>query len=327
MNFNGGKTPMYIFGVDIDKLYEDIKLYKNLPEFCHNLMPRAENNNNNSKIIHSYDQINDDYNESTINSKKNHHKKKDINKIVERLTKVKTKKKEKNELKIDLFFKNNNLSGILPFLSSFSTKDSNNNKILTIKRIKKKRAFRNNFNLSLHEKKDFNTSYYNNLSNSKIIQDKSTIKTNDKNEYIKKWNLPNIFKFDKFTGREKEKPKNPNKFKYMQVAKRIYSPKYNYIDSSSSNSRVNYSPDYKKDFNKVKTNLTRKIICNSERMRNSSSERLYIIDIINDEKRKKRESKIKKIKEKYGKLYDFLNYDKNRHKLKLSLINKNKNDF
>ena len=37
MNFNEGKSPMYIFGVDINKLYEDRKLFQNLPEFCDNL--------------------------------------------------------------------------------------------------------------------------------------------------------------------------------------------------------------------------------------------------------------------------------------------------
>ena len=145
----------------------------------------------------------------------------------------------------------------------------------------------------------------------------------NKKEYIKKWNLPKIFKFDLTIGREKEKPKNPYKIRYLEAAKRSYSPNFDYIYSYNSYNYVNYSPDYKKDFNKVKTSITRKAICNSEKMRNSSSERLYIIDAINNEKRKKRELRHKKIKEKYGKLFEFLNYDINKNKLKISLLNKN----
>ena len=34
---NGGKTPMVVFGVRLDKLYKNRKLYGKLPKYCQNL--------------------------------------------------------------------------------------------------------------------------------------------------------------------------------------------------------------------------------------------------------------------------------------------------
>ena len=323
MNFNGGKSPMYIFGVDIDKLYEEIKLYKNLPEFCQNLIQKPEKQNR-SQIIKTYNEIT--YENDIINKiLEKPYKKAEIDKIVERLSKSQ-KKKVKNKLKLDLFFKNNNLSDILPSVSSFSTKGTSENKKIVIKKLKRKRPFRNSFNFCSQEKKDFDSSYFNNLSSSKITNEKMTIKNNNINEYTKKWDLPRIIKFDKSIGREKEKPKNPHKFKYMDVAKKIYTPNFDYVYPSDSNKYLSYSPDYKHNFNKVKSNITRKNICSSEKMRNSSSQGLYLIDAINNEKKKNMEIRNQKIREKYGKLFEFMNYDKKIHKLKISLIDKNFND-
>jgi len=320
MNFNGGKNPMYIFGVDIDKFCEDIKLFKNLPEFCDNLVPNTERNR--SRIIEPFEKINDDID---INNKKNkkHLTKIKICKIVERLTKVKPKKKETNKLRLSHFFRNNNLSDILPSLS-FSAKASDNNPNSVIKKIKKKSSFINRFNLSTRDKKSFDTSYFN---NSKVFHEKKTIKNNYKDDYIKKWDLPKIFKFDQTLGREKIKAKNPYKFSYMEIPKRSYSPNFDYIYSYNSYNYVNYSPDYKKDFNKVKSILTRKAICNSEMMRNGSSKRLYLMDAINDEKKKKIKLRNIKIKEKYGELFEYINFGKSKQKLKISVIDKNIEDF
>ena len=323
MNFNGGKKPMYIFGVDIDKFCEDIKLFKNLPEFCDNLVPKTERIH--SRIIESYDKINEETNINNRNKKKLTKIK--ICKIVERLSKIKTKKKDTSKLRLSHFFRNNNLSDILPSLS-FSTKTSNNNNPNSvIKKVKKKSSFRNIFNRSSQDKKMFDTSYLNNLNNSKIFQEKKNNKNTNEEKYIKKWDLPKIFKFDLTTGREKEKPKNPYKFRYLEIPKKIYSPNYDYIYSYNSYNFVNYSPDYKKNFNKVKSSLTRKAICNSEMMRNGSSDRLYLIDVINNEKKKKLELRNIKIKEKYGELFEYLNFDKNKHKLKMSILDKNIEDL
>ena len=163
MNFNGGKKPMYIFGVDIDKLYEEIKLFKNLPEFCDNLVPKTEKTNR-SKFSYQFDQINDEENNENNRNKKKP-KKIQICKMIERLSQVKTKKKEVNKLRLSLF-RNNNLSDILPSLS-FSTKASNNSPNIVINKSKKKRPFRNIFYHFSQDKKILDSSYINNLNNSK----------------------------------------------------------------------------------------------------------------------------------------------------------------
>ena len=194
------------------------------------------------------------------------------------------------------------------------------------KKKKKRRIDFNIFNIFGTNKKNCETSSINNLSKSRII-DNQNLSTQNKNriEYIKKWNLPKIIKFDKISGREKAKPKNPHKFKSLELARQNYSPNFNYIYPYSYR-YVNFSPN-NKNFHSTKLSLTRKIMYNFEMMRNSSSENLYILDAINDEKKKKKELKLKKLKEKYGKLFEFLSYDINKHKLRLSLLNKNIKDF
>ena len=323
MVYNEGKKPMIIFGMNIDKFPEDIKLFGKLPEFCDNLFIGHEKKKN-KNFIEQYDKIIEDINNNSNNRLKRNYKKMEINKIVERLSKNQPRK-YKNKSKKEYFIKSNNinLSRILSSSFSFSTKSSNNNTNIINYRSRRKRKFNDSLNLSIQEKKSLNESYINNLSTSKNNQEKKPTRKQNNFEYIKKWDLPKILKFDKIVGRQKEKPKNPNKFKYMEVVRRSYSPNYDYIYSYNSFSYVNYCPDIKNDFNKVKINLTRKAICSFERMRNSSSKGLYLIDFINNEKKKKKELKLKKIKEKYGKLLDFLNYDKIRDKLKLSLLNIN----
>ena len=126
---------------------------------------------------------------------------------------------------------------------------------------------------------------------------------------------------------QEEVRKNPHKFKYIDVSEQNYSPNYKYIDSYNSSGAVNYNTDIKKNFNKLKSSITRKIICNSQMMRDSSSSSLYLNDFINEEKNKNEKLRIEKMKEKYGKLFDFINFNKNRNKLKLLLINKNISDL
>lgn len=329
MTYNEGKKPMIIFGVDMDKFHDDIKLLGKLPKFCHNLLLKPLD-----RDVDNYK--NDIFKESiNIRTISNRHQKRlkrnEVCKLIERLTKVKPKKKN-NKIKFDLFLKNNNInidqSDLSPATLSFSSRESKKERNIVNCKLKKKKFLRNVFNISSTDKKNFDTSYINNLSQSRIINEsKISLQKPNKNEYIKKWDLPKIIKFDKSIGREKEKPKNPHKFKKMEVAKRFYSPKFDYIYSSNSFSRVNYTPHYIKDFNKVKSNLTRKTICNSEKMRNSSSKGLYLFDVINDEKRRKEQLHLKKMKEKYGKLFDFLNFDVNKHKLRLFLLNKNIKDL
>ena len=305
MFFNERRKPMIVFGVDINKFYRDIQLLGKLPKFCDNLLLKPTDkffmkyieskidNNNEVKT-----DINNNINENK-NKNKRQLKKEEITQLVERLTKISPKKKIK-KLK----------------------------KIHSINKIRKKKRIyhRNILNFSRTDKKNIETSSINNLSSLRTekIQNLSVL-NKDRNEYVKKWNLPKIFKFDKLIGREKDKSKNPNKFKNMEVAKRYYSPNFNYI-YSDNNRYVNFSPN-EKSFNKIKLNLTRKIIFNSEMLSNSSSKNLFLMDAINKEKKKKKELKLKKLKEKYGKLFEFLNYDINKNKLELSLLNKNIKDF
>ena len=325
MTYNERKKPMIIFGVDIDKFHEEIKLLGKLPKFCHNLLLKSIDN-----YADKFDIFEDNVNIHTINNiNKKRLKRNEVSKLIERLTKVKPKKKH-NKIKFDLFLKNNIIidkRDISPYSLSFSSRESNKEKNIVNVKMKQKKLHRNIFNISSSEKKNFVSCYINNLRQSRINESKISLQKSNKNEYIKKWNLPKIIKFDKLIGREKEKPKNPYKFKKMEVAKRFYSPKFDYRYTSNSFSFVNYTPNYIKDFNKVKSHLTRKTICNSEKMSNSSSKRLYLFDIINDEKRRKEQLQIKKMKEKYGRLFEFLNYDVNRHNLRLFLINKNIKDL
>ena len=329
MTYNEGKKPLIIFGVNMDKFHNDIKLLGKLPKFCHNLLFKPLNKNVDDD---KNDIFEDNINIHTISNRKNYRlKRNEVSKLIERLTKVKPKKKS-NKIKFDLFLKNNNInidqSDLSPATLSFSSRESNKERNIVNCKLKKKKFFRNAFNISSSDKKNFDTSYINNLSQSRIINEsKISLQKSNRNEYIKKWDLPKIIKFDKIIGREKEKPKAPHKFKKVEVAKRFYSPKFDYIYSSNSFSPVNYTPHYVKDFNKVKSNLTRKTICNFEKMRNSSSKGLYLFDVINDEKKRKEQLHLKKMKEKYGKLFDFLNYDINKHKLRLLLLNKNIKDL
>ena len=334
MNFNNEtKKPMIIFGVNIDKFCKDIQLLGKLPEFCDNLLIKPED-----RLICRYNESKFENSEevkagNTDNSDKNKKrlKKEEISKLIERLTKIDPEKKFKKLKKIRILqpVKLNddtfNLSDRLP--SSCSVlKKMENEAFSDNKKKKKRRIDFNIFNIFGTNKKNCETSSINNLIKSRII-DNQNLSTQNKNriEYIKKWNLPKIIKFDKISGREKAKPKNPLKFKSLELARQNYSPNFNYIYPYSYR-YVNFSPN-NKNFHSTKLSLTRKIMYNFEMMRNSSSENLYILDAINDEKKKKKELKLKKLKEKYGKLFEFLSYDINKHKLRLSILNKNIKDF
>ena len=326
MNFNEGKCPMYIFGVDINKLYEDVKLFQNLPEFCDNLKQKTEIINM-IKVNKSSETKIDDLN-SGSNKNKKIIKKIKIPKLFLRISNKSEKKtKESGKLKLDPIFKNNNLSDILPSISCSSQVTDNTN-------ITNQKAFHNKsmkkilfknalINTSIQNKNISETSVFNRLSAVKINQKKNIIKKINTRQYTKKWNLPKVVKFGLLTGRGGENTKKSFKFKYIDEAKQIYSPNYNYIYANNSYNFVNYSPGCKNDFNKMKFSIARKAICNYERMRNCSSDSLFVLDAMKNAKKKKREMRIKKLKEKYEGLFDFLNFDKNKHKFNLSLINKN----
>ena len=329
-NFNEEKSPLNIFGVDINKFYESVKLFKNLPKFCDNLKQKSEITNR-IKVNESSEAKNDDSNNETNKTEKIIKKVK-ITKLLERLTKSekKKKKKELGNIKLDPIFRNNNLSDILPSISNSTliTDNTNHTNITNQKffsnKYKKKIIFMNSLiKNSLKYKKENETSVFNRLSVSKMNQKKNIVKKTNNNEYIKKWNLPKVVKFNLLTGRDGESIKKSYKFKYLDEAQQIYYPNYNYIYGNNSYNVVNFSPHNKNDFNKEKFNIARKAICNYATMRNSSSETSFFLNAVNNERKKRRELRIKKFKEKYGDLFKFLNFDKNKHKLKLCLLNKN----
>ena len=335
MLFNEGKTPMVVFGVQLDKFYEEIKAYGKLPDFCHNLLFKTEKEN-----YYKYkDSLNKKHNDNNINNEKGKKKYKKIKmlQIVKKTGKVKDKNNSFSIEKDYLFKKKlknieilNNKINDFSSLSSFSQNTTNNsNHMINYKKYKYKNFLaRDILNKSELQKKLLNTSYINRLSSPRVYYPKISLtkSKSKKDEYIKKWNLPKVINFKKIIGREKEL-KNPHKFKYIDVSEQNYSPNYKYIDSYNSSGAVNYNTDIKKNFNKLKSSITRKIICNSQMMRDSSSSSLYLNDYINEEKNKNKKLRIEKMKEKYGKLFDFINFNKNRNKLKLFLINKNISDL
>lgn len=343
MFFNERRKPMIVFGVDINKFYKDIQVFGKLPKFCDNLVIKPADNfvlkcieTKFEKTKEGKTDINNDINNNK-NKNKNKNKrqltKEEISQLIQRLTKISPKKKQKKINITHLFepIKSNkdiiniNLSNRSPSSNQKLKKINNKNNNINNRRKKKRIYYRNLMNISTLNKRNIETSSVNNLSQLKIDSQNLSMQNNNKNEYVKKWNLPKIIKFDKLPGREKEKPKNPHEFKNLEVSKRNYSPNFNYI-YSDNNRYVNFSPNYK-SFSKIKFNITRKIIYNHEMMRNSSSNDSYLVSVINKEKKKNKELRLKKLKEKYGKLFEFLNYDIKKNKLRLPLLNKIINNF
>jgi len=341
MFFNERRKPMIVFGVDLNKFYKDIQVFGKLPKFCDNLIIKPADNFVLKCIETKFEKTKEDKtdinNDININKNKNKDKrqltKEEISRLIERLTKISPKKKQKN-LKLTHLFEpiksnkdiiNINLSNRFPSSEQTLKKINNKNNSIYNRRKKRRIFYRNLMNISTLDKQNIETSSVNNLSQLKIDTQNLSMQNKNKNEYVKKWNLPKIIKFDKLRGREKEKPKKPHQFNNLEFSKRYYSPNFNYI-YSDNNRYVNFSPNYK-SFNKIKFNITRKIIYNNEMMRNSSSNDSFLVDVINKEKKKNKELRLKKLKEKYGKLFEFLNYDIKKNKLRLPLLNKIINNF
>ena len=127
------------------------------------------------------------------------------------------------------------------------------------------------------------------------------------NIYVKKWDAPKSFSFEKITGREKE-IKNPIK---LQLLERMfeYSPNYDSILSNNSKSYVKFNNDIKNDFKQYKINTTRKYIFNRLNIMNSPSNNYNIINILNEQKLKEQQKIEKKKLDKI--LEDFVLYHKN----------------
>ena len=102
-----------------------------------------------------------------------------------------------------------------------------------------------------------------------------------RNTYIKKWDLPKSFSFDKLPGRNKE----IKSFK-LHCLERIcdYSPKYDSVLSNRIKGYIKYCPDLNIDFDRYKKNITRKFIYNHRNLMNSPANNYNIINILNEKK-------------------------------------------
>ena len=127
-------------------------------------------------------------------------------------------------------------------------------------------------------------------------------------KYIKKWELPKSFSFEKLTGRVKE-IKSPIKLKILQRLYE-YTPNYDSILCNDNKAYVKYNPDLNQDFKQYKKYKTRKFVYNNSNIINNPGNNYNIINMINERKIKERkkidEKKLLKIME------DFIyNYKKN----------------
>lgn len=324
---NGGKTPMVVFGVRLDKLYKNRKLYGKLPKYCQNLFLNDKQ--------HKYFSFNKDFDYFINNNINNSFQisnssntKKKFKKIPKRIINNKnlSEKKNKNLNDNDVFidFERNN----------FVDNVNNTGKDFLLFKIKlrKYNPFNNKSNISpSHNIKSFSPGHISmnktSLEKEMILRNlylnispfKKQLKKYEDSQYLKKWNLPKAMTFDKISGRVPKKTKSLIKFDKIQGTKN-YFPNYKSIFSDLSKNYVRYGKDKKAYFQNIKSGLTRKTICNSQKLFNNSLSNYSVINTIEEEKRKKKEEKIKKMKNMFGQLYQYLDNDKNINKLKLQMF-------
>ena len=318
--FNEGKTPMIVFGERLDNIYKKRKLYGKLPIYCQNLFPEESNNK-----YFSFDNINGNlkninFSDSSIKNNNLNNIKKTRNNIIEINKRNAFIDFEKNKFvdninntgKDFLYFKIK-LRKINPFrgdLKEVDIESKKNNKSFSLKNINLNRT--NNISKRNKEKEENLNNLYLNKS-----PFKKKINLNEEKKYIKKWNYPRaIITFNKISGREKTKINSRLK-SYKIEGTKNYSPNYSCIFSNTAKTYINYGKNRKKDFQKNKSVLTRKIICNSRKLFNNLGDNYNIINLIMEEKRKKKEEKIKKMKKIFGDFYDFWENNKNFDKLGL----------
>ena len=127
-------------------------------------------------------------------------------------------------------------------------------------------------------------------------------------DYIKKWDLPKSFSFNKSPGRQKEM-KNTIK---LQCLERMYeyNPKYNSVECNDKKAYLKYNPDLKKDFKSYKKNITRKFIYNHIGIMNNPGYNYNIINILNERKLVKQ--KILEKRKLHKILEEFIYFNKNK---------------
>jgi hypothetical protein len=187
----------------------------------------------------------------------------------------------------------------------------------------------NNFNkTSSNEKKIFNKNSLNKVAAEKDSLFINTLYSNNypfrkkakvfkEKKYRKKWDFPKALSFDKLSGRDKKKIKR--KVTNIQGTKN-YTPNYNSIFLDTSKTFVHYGKNNKTDFQNRKSDITRKTICNYQKLIESFGNNYSVINLIKEERRKKKEKRTKKMKELFGQFYEFIENDKKINNLKLQMF-------
>ena len=299
--FNEGKTPMVVFGVRLDTIYKNRKLYG---KYCRNLFP--EDSKNKFFSLNNINVENIKYN-NFINSPKLSKSTSTQNKTTKPKNKIFNKdvfidfdrnnfiNNTNNTVKDYLYFKIK-LRKKIPFQIQKKIKSNIN---LNLTKKNKSQSF-NNINLiknknNISKINSGKNEYINNL-HLNISPFKKKIKLYDEKKYKKKWNSPKAITF------EKVKVIKKTKINKIDIVKN-YCPNYSCIFSDISKSFVRYDKNNEKDFKNIKSGITRKAICNYKKLDNSSNN-YNIINAIIEEKRKKKEERIKKKKKAFGQFYN-----------------------
>ena len=262
------------------------------------------------------DDLNEDntYNSIPINKKQGNFpfifsaKIKDNSLLLEKLS-----EKEKNNFKRKKIGNKHHHLGYSPssaYISFSNVTNKNNSSIMNLDKIPKTsinnsiKRLRTKLNLSSSkEKKDVDKPIFISNLNNNLESDSKRFRNLKQNEYIKKWDLPKSFSFDKVTGRQK-KIKNPIK---LHLLERFYeySPNYDSISCNENKSFVKYDNDKKNDFKHYKINATRKYLFNIGNIMNSPSNNYNIIQILNEQKQKEQQKIEKK---KLNNIFKYFNY-------------------
>ena len=308
---------MKVFGLKLDNIYKNRKLYGKLPNYCQNLFPEESKykcvllNNSYLKSIKNKKSINSQKKTNSLSTKN----------ILKNNTEIKARNTI-NEKDIFIDFNKNNFidnanntgKDYLYFKIKLRKinplkKENNVKYIINLKR-KNKSSFSFS-NINLTQNKNNISKIYSKKEKHKILNNlhfnisplKKKAKIYDEKKYEKKWNSPKAFTFDKVSGRKKIGINNRIKNSRIEITKN-YNPNYNYIYSDTSKSFVKYDKNNVKNFQKTKSGIIRKTICNYKNVFHSS-ENYNIINAIIEEKKKIKEEKIKKMKKKFGNFYDY----------------------
>ena len=275
-----------------------------------NQLPKS---NTNDQLDQNVLNMNDIYRINHIN-KKNGNKSAIIsNKLIaNRLLSVKLSNRDKNIPKRYLIRNKNyglSYSPSSAYISFSNETQKNNNTNIH-------NSFKNNetklLPLSLKEKNvDIQALFISKL-NMKSISETKRSKRFKKIKYVKKWDLPKSFSFNKIAGRQKE-IKNPLKLKYMERFFE-YTPNYDSILCNNNKAYVKYNPDLKKNFKYYKINNTRKYVFNRLNIMNNPGNNYNIINLILNEQKEKEQRKYeKKFLDKI--LNEFIHYHKKNKEL------------